>query len=102
VPKGIISRFDGETDRLNGLQAGIDSAMDKLGFPKEKRSYKPHVTIGQDVVLKRDFKEIVGGYDYRSIPQIEVGSVHLFKSEQIGNKRVYTALHEFKFRQDQK
>jgi len=56
----------------------------------------PHVTIAQDVVFNKDFEEIKGLVGNYRFATIEVQSVNLFKSEQIGGKRVYTPLTEHK------
>jgi 2'-5' RNA ligase len=61
------------------------------GIESEKREYKPHITIGQDVVFREDFYSIKKYIDTPSII-IPVKSVSLIKSEQIGNRRVYTSV----------
>ena len=32
--------------------------MSTLGFFKEKRSFKPHITLGRKVLLEKSFEEI--------------------------------------------
>lgn len=86
--------MEGETHILAGLQGSIDSRLEEIGFEKEKRAYKPHVTIGQDVVFKEGFEAIAKKVEISGIPEISVGSVVLFKSEQIAGKRVYTPVKE--------
>lgn len=89
-------KLAGDLESLHKLQSEIDIKLEKLGFEREKRRYVPHVTIAQDVRFNTDFEEIKGLVkNYRFAP-IEVRSVNLFKSEQIGNKRVYTPITEHK------
>lgn len=89
-------KLAGELESLHSLQSEIDIMLEKLGFEKEKRRYVPHVTIAQDVVFNKDFEEIKGLVGNYRFATIEVQSVNLFKSEQIGGKRVYTPLTEYK------
>lgn len=45
------------------LQQAIDRALAPLGFTPEKRQFRPHITIGQDLVFSCDFsqlREIIG------------------------------------------
>ncbi|HOM02089.1 MAG TPA: RNA 2',3'-cyclic phosphodiesterase [Acetivibrio sp.] len=89
-------KLAGDLESLNKLQSEIDMKLEKLGFEREKRRYVPHVTIAQDVVFNMDFEEIKQLAASYRFPTIEVQSVSLFKSEQIGPKRVYTPIAEHK------
>lgn len=90
--------MNGDLPILKSLQAEIDAGLSKLGFDKEKRAFTPHVTIGQDLTFAYPFEEISKTTDLSQFPPINVQSLHLFKSEQIGNKRIYTKIDEFKLR----
>lgn len=90
--------MEGETAALAKLQKSIDSELEKIGFEKEKRDYKPHVTIGQDVVFREGFEAIEKEAGLLSVSETSVKSLVLFKSEQIGRKRVYTPIREHMFR----
>lgn len=37
----------GETDQLLALQKEVEEGTARLGFPREKRSFKPHLTLGR-------------------------------------------------------
>jgi 2'-5' RNA ligase len=39
--------LSGETEKFASLAEEIDLSLAKLGFPREERSYKPHLTIGR-------------------------------------------------------
>lgn len=88
----------GEMDALNRLQCQVENKMADLGFQKEKRSFTPHITIGQDIYFDRSFNGIKDLINIEDFKEIDVGSIHLFKSEQIGSKRVYTSLFEHSFK----
>lgn len=84
----------GDLDKLNRLQQDIENRMHSLGFSKEKRPYVPHITIAQDILFTMDFSQIMKIAAEMSFPEISVEKVCLFKSEQIGRKRVYTPIRE--------
>lgn len=88
----------GDTSKLKSVHEELDIRLQKLGFDREKRSYTPHVTIGQNVVLKKDLKEISRMIDFKKLPAIHVDKIILYRSEQIGRKRVYTPMNEFMFK----
>ena len=37
----------GDLDALSELQSGIEAASEELGFPREKRKFLPHLTLGR-------------------------------------------------------
>jgi 2'-5' RNA ligase len=88
--------MSGELQMLYKLYEEIDQSCSKLGFQMEKRSYKPHITIAQDVQFSNDFKEIRKLIGNVYIGPIEVNRICLFKSEQVQQKRVYTIVSEVK------
>ncbi len=85
----------GEQEKLLKLQKDIDKALSETGFPKEKREFRPHVTIGQEIIPGENFEKTLAGVGFDSYPEIKVDRVELFKSEQIGKKRVYTSIASF-------
>lgn len=86
----------GDSDKLLSFQSKVDQSMEQLGFQREKRGFSPHITIGQDIVFDSEFGRIKELAGVRSFSGMTVEKVYLFKSEQIGNKRVYTAVDEYK------
>lgn len=43
----IWVRVGGDLEALSRLQAGIETAAEALGFPREKRKFLPHLTLGR-------------------------------------------------------
>jgi len=89
--------LSGDVQNLKSIHQEIDNALASLGFPPEKRRFNPHVTIGQDIIFECDFDEIrdaIGDIDFGVT---KVDSLFLFKSEQIGNKRIYSKVSEYGF-----
>jgi len=50
-PKVFWLGVSGELDKLHALQSAIESGLEKIGFPREKRKFSPHITIAR---TKRD------------------------------------------------
>jgi len=90
----------GELDKLKRLQADVEEGMHAIGFEKEKRPYVPHITIAQDIAFSTGFDEIRKIASEIVFPDIPVDKIFLFKSEQVGKKRIYTPLKEFRFEKD--
>ncbi len=89
--------LDGDINTLEKLQTDIDIQMESIGFTPEKRKYVPHITIGQDVVFKSGFQDGKEMVNLNEIPEITVRGISLFKSEQIGNRRVYASIYDHEF-----
>ena len=66
-----------ETGHLKGLVEGIEKEMEKIGFEKETRYFKPHVTIGR---VKRYRDPGKGFFMKQEHREISFGS---FQAEQI-------------------
>ena len=57
--QGVIQiRLDEKSKKLNSIYDIIKYEMSALGFFKEKRSFKPHITLGRKVLLEKSFEEI--------------------------------------------
>ncbi|NLW23029.1 MAG: RNA 2',3'-cyclic phosphodiesterase [Tissierellia bacterium] len=82
----------GEIEKLNNIYNKIELEMERIGFPMEKRSFTPHITLGRRVKTNLSFdqmKEIVDGklnYDFL------LDNLVLMKSEEVRRKRVYTPI----------
>jgi 2'-5' RNA ligase len=87
--------LDGDISVLNELQSRVENGMHGAGFEKEARKYSPHITLAQDVLSDRTFKELSESITLEEIPPIEVKDIVLFKSEQVAGKRVYTPVSRF-------
>lgn len=85
---------------LNFLQKEIELSLFKLGFPKEKRQFHPHLTLGR--VKKKDGLEpILDGIQQSReefFGKMRVERVTLFKSTLQPTGAEYTVLSEFSFK----
>lgn len=91
---GIVSAEVGGTIApLVSLAAKLEDALEKTGFAKETRSFKPHIT------LAREFRAFPG-CDIFSIPhgcrKFTVHEMILFESAKENGKLVYVPVHRQK------
>ena len=89
--------LDGNIDELQALQMKIEKSLVPLGFPSIKRVYIPHITIGQNIVFSNSFDQIQDAIGKIQSGITNVKSLYLFKSEQVGNKRIYSRVSKYDF-----
>ena len=46
-PRVIWAGLDGDLEQLGNLQRNLDAALSEIGFAREKRSFKGHLTMGR-------------------------------------------------------
>ncbi|NLP31304.1 MAG: RNA 2',3'-cyclic phosphodiesterase [Clostridiales bacterium] len=81
-----------KSDKLNNLYNQISSELYNLGFDIEKREYKPHLTLGREVILQRNFNEIEFNENLSPIT-MDISRISLMKSERINGKLTYTEIY---------
>jgi RNA 2',3'-cyclic 3'-phosphodiesterase len=82
---------------LINLQHGIESAVNRLGYPLEERPFSPHLTIGRvrQNVTPAELEQIHAGLDSTRVNfpgKFTVGAVHLYKSDLRPEGAVYSRL----------
>lgn len=90
--KVIWVGFGGELDRLISVFDKIDEQTSKIGFNKEKRKFKPHITLGRRLKTDFDFHQISEKVNTSLGKEETLKKLVLMKSEVIMNKRVYTPI----------
>lgn len=85
---------------LGALQMGIEDAMARLGFPKEKRPFHPHLTLGRahkraSAADFRGLAELVEQLAYSD--SFRVGSVDVMKSRLAPSGAQYEVVHSAEF-----
>lgn len=83
--------------QLESLQHGVEAEMERLGYPREERTFSPHLTLGR--VRKeaqpadlRDLAEVLEGFRIGSLGTSHIEDVHLYRSELRGSGSIYTRL----------
>ncbi len=95
-PRVVWAGVSGEIEALRFLQRELEDQLDGLGFPKEKRSFRGHLTLGR---IKGRMNGIKLGEalralgDFRTTP-FTAQSVVLFQSDLRPDGAVYSRLAE--------
>lgn len=86
--------IDGEKQKLIELQKDTSVFLDEVGFPQEKRPYKPHITLGRNVEFAD--KVLFEQFSNR-LPQsyFFVDKISLIESKVENGKRIYQSLYSF-------
>ncbi len=91
--RDIVSvKVGGERDKLSALYDSLEAALEKRGFEKETRRFRPHIT------LVRKFRPL-GAIDVACIPvkpaSFQVNEVILFESTREEGKLIYKPLQRY-------
>jgi len=74
---------------LTNLHNHLSQGLRAAGFTIKSRSFKPHLTLAKEVVLRP------GASPEKSEPfAAQVAAIHLMKSERINGKLTYTSIYE--------
>ena len=89
-----------ENQQLLQLYQDIEIALDSAGWPKEKRSFSPHLTLARlkDVPGDRSLKGIIKNYEPIDSATVKVDSVVVYESRLTPTGPIYTALSETKLK----
>jgi 2'-5' RNA ligase len=82
-------------EELSLLAARIEEEMEKIGFPKEKRKFSAHFTVGR-VKSPRNIEklmELVSSSDFQT-EEIQVSEVVVMKSQLDPGGAIYTPLRK--------
>ena len=100
-PKGnssIVWIGTKESTALSKLFQGLQKALQKQGFPKERGGLKPHITLGREIDLKEKFDIIKERNPLDNNKKIDVSTISLMESKRVGAKLVYVPLFISKLR----
>jgi len=91
-PRVLWIGVGGDIERLAGLQASIEDAMEKIGFERDARKFSPHLTLARIKFPKpRDnWQQKIEGMKDVKLGGFEAGHVRLMKSELKREGAVYT------------
>jgi 2'-5' RNA ligase len=93
-PRVVWVGITGQLETLFGLQKTLDKNLEAIGFPKEKRPFKGHLTLGR-IKKKIDtntFIEALDTFGNFETETFTADRVVLFKSELKASGAVYTKL----------
>jgi 2'-5' RNA ligase len=95
--------LSGELDRLSQLQQRIESGLAPLGFPCERRSFTPHLTLARirdraTPYEQQELGNLVAGTSFETGCRIRVDSIHLMKSQLTREGPVYSRISSVKLK----
>ncbi len=101
-PRVVWAGVKGDLGRLSVLQSQVEGAMERLGFPEEKRGFTPHLTLARvretaSIGEMRLIGQAVKEFSNTSVEPrpIEVGAVSLMRSELSRQGARYSRLANF-------
>jgi 2'-5' RNA ligase len=102
-PQTVWYGISGDTDALSALAGRIEAGMERLGFEKEARPYRPHLTLGRvrsprglrDLATELEKRAAETPSDSESEIEWSVDAIALMRSELKPNGPVYTELSHF-------
>ncbi len=89
---------EGET--LRALQSQLEGELEKLGFPKEKRKFHAHLTLGRvkSFFNLRETLSLLEKYRERNFGEMEAEKITFFQSILKTAGAEYSVLSEFEFK----
>ena len=99
APRVVWAGITAGGEEIKQLSAFLEEGLAKLGFPEEKRSFKPHLTLGRVKYIKDPaaFIEKMGGFKEKIIGKIRINSISLFKSTLTPKGSIYEVLYKADF-----
>lgn len=85
APRVLWAGVSGDTQALGALALRVDEACARLGFPRERRAFSPHLTIARlrDTATAEDRRragDALAGVGLDDATGFDVEAVHLIKS----------------------
>ena len=98
APRVVWVGLAGETAALSALQGNIESALVPIGFPRERRSFSPHLTLGRvrekaSSDERRSLGQAVASLKVASAATFQVDSINLMRSTLTPEGALYTCLY---------
>ena len=95
-PRVIWIGIDKGAGELKTLGAKIETELEKLGFAKEKREFKAHLTLGRVRSLKNieNLEKIINEVKFQAGNEIKIDKIILFQSKLTPKGAIYTNLSE--------
>jgi 2'-5' RNA ligase len=86
-----------EAPTMKGLAEHLDTRMERLGFDKEKRAFRPHITLARAKESRIDSSLVLGAtqYEEHNFGSFTADRVFLFQSTLKPSGAVYEKLKEY-------
>ena len=98
-PRALWAGLDGDHSELERLAGSLDQRVHKLGYDKETRKFRPHLTLGR---VKKpqalpQLAHFIENYKIEAMP-FQIDRLTLFKSTLTPRGPIYERLHEALFK----
>jgi len=99
-PKVIWADLKGERASLIHLQKNLEESFSKLGFPREERAFKVHLTLARirSLPKERGWLKSLEALPPQTFGKFIVDRLTFYKSVLTKEGPVYTSLKEFPFK----
>ncbi len=93
-PRVIWVGLTGEIEKLVGIQNNIEENLEELGFPREKRPFRGHLTLGRikGKINTKKLLDVIKKFEKFESKLFIADKIFLFKSELKSTGSVYTEL----------
>jgi 2'-5' RNA ligase len=94
-PRVIWVGIQGQVERLGHIQARLENALELLGFAREQRAFRPHLTLGR-VKDRRKCQPLIDAISTLEVPKFnsfDANEIILYKSDLRPTGAIYTKLH---------
>ena len=88
----------GDITELSMMSKDLNEKVNTLGYEIEKRKFRPHITLGRDVILDTELNNFNEELDDLLKYDLKLDKISLMKSEVIENRRVYTSIISYKLK----
>ena len=98
-PRVIWAGLEGQLEALVNLQQELDARLADLGFARETRAFKSHLTLGRvkGKIASGRMRAAIDELKEFESESFEINQVILFKSELRPTGAVYTRVHQICF-----
>jgi 2'-5' RNA ligase len=93
-PRVIWVGLTGEIEKLTGIQNDIEENLEELGFPREKRPFRGHLTLGRikGKINPKKLLDAMKKFEKFESELFIADKIYLFKSDLKSTGSVYTEL----------
>jgi 2'-5' RNA ligase len=98
-PRVVWVGLGGQVQQLIELQLTLANKLEPFGFPKDKRPFKGHLTLGRikEAVSPKTIRRIIQEYADFGTQEFTAGQIILYKSDLRPSGAVYTPLQRVDF-----
>lgn len=89
----------GDTKYLEKINFSVEEKMHKLGFKKENRVFKPHITLGRNIILNEEFERAKEMIREDCNYSFVLDKVSIMESKLINGRRVYIPLKNYNLKE---